>query len=115
MLRGRSTTSWPISQIVKKSFGTCLQNRLEEVSKRAKFSFAIDSSTIVNQNILGVRVRYFDTETYQIENKLWSIYTLQESSTSDVLYKILKEQLLKDPLIEDNIIAIVKGQVTLSL
>ena len=100
---------------VARGLGECILEEIAQDLSKTKFSFSIDSCTLHNKNICGLKVRYlkqnFDengVNKSHIESKIVGIKYLEESSQSSIYYDIIKEKLFNlNENIKDNLVGVV--------
>jgi len=97
-----------ISNIVTKCLRPALLQDIKEELKHSKFSFTIDSSTMVGESLCAVKAKYWTKElddmgvlTQKLENKIIGLTTLRESSDANTILEIVKNQILTPELLEN--------------
>lgn len=107
-LDGFMFDSEEVSKIARDSFGRCLLAELKNDLRATPYSFCLDSSTIGGDNIVAIKVRYVDDSDRKepIKNRILGISTLQESSSGETLFNIVKEKLFSDDILQRNFISI---------
>ena len=96
-------------------FGDSLIEQLKNDLAQSPFSLTLDNVTLAGKSICGLQVRYLKQYTTEenvfktcIENRIVGIKHLEESSTGEALYQVVKEKLLDfSPEISTNL----KGMV----
>jgi len=88
-------SSTALTKIIRKSIGDCLRKRIVMDLSETPYSLLIDaSSEIFGGKYLALMVRYLKMEEEGIETKLFSIVELGASSTGEVFYNIINEEVL---------------------
>jgi len=97
-----------ISNITRESFGKTLLEDLKRDLRANPFSFCVDASTVGGENILAIKVRYVDDSdpNDSLKNRFFGIKPLEDSSTGEIIFNVLKEKLFTEKAIEDNFIGI---------
>jgi len=82
-------------------WGDYLSEELEKDLNESKYSLCVDNSTIGKKSICALEVRYLKKELDQnqelrtrIQNRIVGIKYLEDSSTGETLFRIVKEKLL---------------------
>jgi len=99
---------------IARGLGICILEEITEDLSSNKFSFSIDSCTVHNKNICGLKVRYLKQsldnkglKKTSIESKMIGIKYLEESSEASVYYNIIQETLFKlDERIKNNLVGV---------
>ena len=104
-----------VSKIASECFKPVLLEDLHKDLANNKFSFSIDSVTIGKENISAIQVKYLKELFHQedqikkpvIINRLLGITTMKESSDAETYLKFVKDKLLTNSAIKENLIGVV--------
>ena len=101
-------SSTTLTKIVRKCIGDSLRKRLVSDLLETPYSLLIDaSSEIFGGKYLVIMVRYLKMEEELIETKLLSIIELGASSTGEIFYKLINEEVINlDAKMKQNLLTI---------
>ena len=95
-------------------WGDYLHQQLLEDLCQSKYSLIVDNSTIAGKNICAIEVRYVKYNIISeqavessITNRVVGLKYLEDSSSGETIYKILKERLINlNELIQENLVGV---------
>jgi len=100
-----------ISKVSTECFGPFLIEKLKEKFSLTPYSVSVDASTIGGDNIFALKVKYLEKEFHKdyneeitkIQNKIVGIQSFKESSKSLDMLEIIKEKLLVNEDLRNNL------------
>jgi len=97
-----------ISDVSKECFHSSLLKDIKNQIRTKPYSLIIDNSTICGENYCILQVRYLNEidGNNVVSNRIFSVNKLGESSDSKTLHNIVKEKLITDEQIKNNMVGI---------
>ena len=82
-------------------FGDCIIEQIKDDISQSPFSLTLDNVTLAGKSICGLQVKYLkkyisegNMQRTSIENRMIGLKHLEESSTGEALFQVVKEKLL---------------------
>ena len=87
----RSFDRGRISLAVREVYHPVIKQFLNTKIENTPFSFTIDSTTWMNESLTALKIKYVDDDG--LKDKLLSLTKLEETSTSEVYFEIIKQNI----------------------